>query len=179
MNKPDSMYSALRSIGRLSIIVGSLIASKPSYAEEPYVLCYRLGDWINCVAAPLASEENDKAAKAFSAPAEGKGALYLVRRYTDEPKKRAEVFLDGKRLSQLVPKTYLLVQMDPGRHKLTVGTDHDVELELQVTAGSTYFVEYRPGRMDRLIKKELFLTNQEAGRTSVLKTQLLQMEGFQ
>jgi hypothetical protein len=44
-------------------------------------------------------------AKSFPPPPGEKATLYLVRPYTNEPKKRAEVFLDGIRINQLVPKT--------------------------------------------------------------------------
>ena len=166
----------LSAVAGLSLIVGSLLIAKPSYAEKPYVLCYRLGHWIHCAAAPLASEENDRNAKSFLPPAKEKATLYLVRPYTNAPKKRTEVFFDDRRLNQLVPKTYLVADVDPGLHQLKVSTDHDVELDLQLTAGNTYFVEHRPRSSDKSVQQELLLMNEETGRAAVLKSKLLEMD---
>lgn len=68
-----------------------------------------------------------------------------------------------------------MAEVDPGQHQLKVGTDHDVELDFQATAGNTYFVEHRPRGTDKSIKQELLLINEDAGRTAVLKSKLLQV----
>jgi hypothetical protein len=112
--------------------------------QEGFVSCRRLGRMSQCITVPLADPSADREAKQFIAPSNGRARLYLVRPYTQEPRQRTDVFLDGKRVAELAPLTYVVLDVLPGKHRLKVQAyDETATLDIDVNVSNIYFVQHQ------------------------------------
>ena len=91
---------------------------------------------------PLAAPEADAAAKKFEPP-EGKANLYVARSTGSSGVTVAfKVAADGKDVGSIVPGTYCLIALDPGKHDVTVSSGlNTAKASLAVDAGKNYFYE--------------------------------------
>ncbi|HEY5719975.1 MAG TPA: DUF2846 domain-containing protein, partial [Gammaproteobacteria bacterium] len=92
-----------------------------------------------CASVPMSSLERDREAKAFVVP-EGKASIYLYRNESFGGAIAMTVSLDGRVAGRTGPNTYMLWQVDPGRHEIVSITENESKLVLETRAGETYFV---------------------------------------
>lgn len=93
-----------------------------------------------CASVPMASQQEDAAAKTFSTPAEAKAAIYVYRDSNFGASLKKLVTLDGKPLFQSAPHTYYYEQISPGKHTLATESEFgDNSLEFTADAGKMYF----------------------------------------
>lgn len=129
-------------LGAMVGLMVSACAAPP--VQEGFVPCRRLGRMSECITVPLADQSADREAKQFIAPSNGKARLYLVRPYTQEPRRRTEVFLDGKRVAVLAPLTYVVLDVSPGKHRLKVQAyDETATLDIDVDENNIYYVQHQ------------------------------------
>jgi hypothetical protein len=88
---------------------------------------------------PMASPEQDAAAKRFAAPAD-RANLYVYRHETFGFAVTLPLTLDGMQLGETAAQTYFVVPLAPGEHTLLSKGESTVELVLDVAAGRNYFV---------------------------------------
>lgn len=139
-------------------------------AEENYFDCKRITRWTDCIAVPLASPEEDSNAKLFSKPASGTARIYLVRPHTQEPKAKAEVYVDGKFIGVLGPLTFLSLEVPAGRHTVLVRTDRDFGIELEAHSNQNLFLQYQLNQWLGRITGQTKLLSDEDGQAKVSKT---------
>ncbi|MFX1479111.1 MAG: DUF2846 domain-containing protein [Promethearchaeota archaeon] len=77
-------------------------------------------------------------------PPEGKALVYIIR-YLKGKSGSLKTICDGKYLGGTKVRTFLYTFLDPGTHKfITEGGEANItELELNVEAGKTYFLEQK------------------------------------
>ncbi|MEC4723766.1 DUF2846 domain-containing protein [Noviherbaspirillum sp. CPCC 100848] len=140
------------------------------HAEEKYFDCKRITRWTDCIAVPLASIEEDRDAKSFSKPASETAHVYIVRPYTQEPKAKSEVYVDGKFIGVLGPLTFLSFEVPAGRHAVRVRTDQeDADIELEAHSEHNLFVQYQLNQWLGRITGQTKLLSDEDGQAKVNK----------
>jgi hypothetical protein len=129
-------------LGAMVGLMVSACAAPP--VQEGFVPCRRLGRMSECITVPLADPSADREAKQFIVPPDGKARVYLVRPYTQEPRRRTDVFLDGKCVAELAPLTYVVLDVLPGKHRLKVKTyDDTATLDIDVNENNIYYVQHQ------------------------------------
>lgn len=142
------LSSLSRSIG-IRLFLGTMVGLMVSACAAPpvregFVSCWRLGRMSECITVPLADQSADVEAKQFMVPSNGKARLYLVRPYTQEPRRRTDFFIDGQRVAELAPMTYLVLDVLPGKHRLKVRTsDETTTLDIDVNENYIYYVQHQ------------------------------------
>lgn len=129
--------------------------------------CRIFGHMRECIGVTMASTEADAAAKRFAPPNAGTARVYLVRPYAQEPKKKSDVFLNGKPVAVLGPATYAMFDVRPGRNILRVNTENDVEMLLESEPERIYFVQYQLDLLFNTVTPRLQVLRQEDGKDKV------------
>ena len=94
-----------------------------------------------CASVPMASEEDDRLRKEFSAPAEGTAGLYIYRNSNFGAALAKSVYIDGEHIGETAPMTYFYKQVKSGEHKLSTESEFsDNDLSIQTEDGKNYFV---------------------------------------
>lgn len=124
-----------------------------------------------CASVPMASPQQDAAAKQFTVPP-GKSRIYLYRNETFGAAVTMTVALDGKVMGRTASKTYFVWDVAPGRHTIDSETENDSKLTLNTVAGKPYFVwqEVKMGLFTPGSK--LHLMDRKAGEAGVLECKL-------
>lgn len=157
---------------RLVLAVGSvalLLNLTYVHAEEKYFDCKRITRRTDCIAVPLASTEEDRNAKSFSKPASEAARIYIVRPYTQEPKAKSEVYVDGKFVGVLGPLTFLFFEVPAGRHTVKIRTGQDSDIELEARSQQNLFLQYQLNQWLGRITGETKVLSDEAGQAKVSK----------
>lgn len=92
-----------------------------------------------CASVPMASPQQDAAAKQFTVPA-GQSRIYLYRNETFGGAITIDVTLDGKKMATTAPMTYFVWDVAPGKHTIVSKSENDATLTLDTQAGQPYFV---------------------------------------
>lgn len=79
--------------------------------------------FAGCASVPMASKEEDAAAKAFKAPEADKAGVYVFRDSNFGAAVKKIVSLDGMPLFQSAPKTYFYAEVLPGKHTLSTESE--------------------------------------------------------
>lgn len=119
-----------------------------------------------CASVPMASKQQDAAAKQFHAPAD-KSRIYLYRNETFGAAIRMAVSLDGKSMGQTGPKTYFMWDVAPGPHTIESLTENTSKLTLDTQPGQLYFVwqEVKMGFLSP--RSALHSVNRQTGEQAV------------
>jgi len=93
-----------------------------------------------CVTTTADSPAADREAKRFVAPA-GKSRIYIVRPGTRGGAVLSQAIVDGRIIGSLAIRTYLVVDVEPGEHKVVLGGDgqNSVTLPLRSEPDAVYF----------------------------------------
>ena len=95
-----------------------------------------------CATTTMASAEMDSIAKSFTPPS-GLSNLYLMRSGSIFAGSIAfNIMVDGKYIGTIVPATFHLLYMSPGRHFISVSSnENSVQTQLVVEGNKNYFYE--------------------------------------
>ena len=130
---------------------------------------------VGCASVPKTAPELDLAAKTFT-PAEGKAALYIVRPNSALGAAVAlPVNIDGRELGSTARGTYLMLEVEPGKHTISSKTlENSKVVEVTAEAGKSYFFVIKP-RMGLIAARAgLEPVTEEEGRAEVMKAKRAQ-----
>lgn len=119
-----------------------------------------------CASVPTASVERDAQAKSFSVKPD-KASVYVYRNESMGGAVKMAVEVDGQKIGETAAKTYMMLDVAPGKHKLVSKSENDSVLELQAEAGKNYFV-WQEVKMGVLYaRSKLQLVDDATGRAGV------------
>jgi len=122
-----------------------------------------------CASVPLAPPTEDAAAKKFQ-PQSSQASLYIFR---DEgfigSARTLPILIDGRTLGATAPKTFFLVHVSPGKHKLASTEGRFFSLDLDAETGRIYFVRHIPHVEMWGISGSLELVTEQRGQKGVLE----------
>ncbi len=126
-----------------------------------------------CASVPMASPEKDSAAKTFSVK-RSKANIYVYRNESMGGAIKMTLALDGKLVGSTGPKTYALLEVDPGKHTLISGAENDSTLSVSAASGRNYFVwqEVKMGLMTA--RSALQLVDEATGKAGVAECKLIE-----
>jgi uncharacterized protein YceK len=124
-----------------------------------------------CASVSMAPPEQDAAAKTFSAPKKNAG-LYIYRNESMGGSVKMTVSVDGQAIGQTTAKTYLYKEITPGKHTIISQAENDSTLDIDVKAGTLYYV-WQEVKMGLLYaRNELHLVDDHKGKIGVSETKL-------
>jgi hypothetical protein len=125
--------------------------------------CVLLG---GCAATPEASPADDARAKEFE-PAPSTAIIYLYR--TDMPGNSTNtvLYLDGRLVGEILPRTYFRVSVRPGINLLTAYASDNGRLELKTQSGAVYFVSISAHGDDAAVYSNFSSVPPETGRAQI------------
>lgn len=126
----------------LGLALVALLASCQSLDPAAPYTCGPPARQAQCVTVPMASRSDDALAKQFAPAPHDKARLYIVRPYTIEPTIKTELAMDGNAVAELAPRTYLVLDVDPGGHRLQMRTNALSDATMEFSAGQTYFIAH-------------------------------------
>jgi protein involved in sex pheromone biosynthesis len=95
-----------------------------------------------CASVPMASIEQDAAAKKFSQPATDKAGLYVFRNTFVGQALKKTVSLDGAVIGETANKIFFYKEITPGSHTLSTESEFsDNVITFQADGGKNYFAE--------------------------------------
>jgi opacity protein-like surface antigen len=121
--------------------------------------------------ADFASPADDKQAKQAKPPA-GSALIYIFRNEDPPVESVVPVVLDGQRIGETRPRTFLLATVAPGTHYLVSGDEVITNLSVECTAGKTYFISQKALGGVYPVRTELVLANPELARRTIDQSQL-------
>ena len=126
-----------------------------------------------CAGVPMASPEQDTAAKQFRAEP-GKAALYVYRNETFGAALKMPVVVDDMPVGETASKTYIYRSLTPGKHVVTAKTEGNSTVTIDARPGATYFVwqEVKMGMVSG--RSELHVVDEATGKQGVAECKLVQ-----
>lgn len=97
-----------------------------------------LGAIAGCASVPMTDDTLDAAAKTFATTPD-KATLYVYRNEMFGAAVPMKVEVDGEHVGTTAAKTYLLLMVEPGRHKLSSVAENTVTIDIDVRAGQNYY----------------------------------------
>lgn len=126
-----------------------------------------------CASVPMASPEKDKAAKTFAVKP-GKANIYVYRNEVFGAAIKMRVLLNDKEVGRTASKTYLLMEVDPGKHTLHSDTENASTLVVNTVAGRNYFV-WQEVKMGGFTASSLLqLVDEAKGKAGVAECSLIE-----
>jgi hypothetical protein len=124
-----------------------------------------------CATVQMGDTQADAKLKTFIPP-QNKAALYVYRNETFGAAIKMTVILDGRILGDTASRTYLHVELEPGKHRLVSKTENDSVLDFEAIAGKIYYVwqEVKMGLWQA--RSLLQLVDEQTGQAGVLESQL-------
>lgn len=92
-----------------------------------------------CASVPMASNDQDAAAKQFKPPAD-MASLYIYRNEVFGAAIPMTVSVNGKTLGQTAANTYFHLTVSPGKYTIQSLTENVSDLSIDASAGKNYFV---------------------------------------
>ena len=130
---------------------------------------------IACASVPIAPRAALVDARSFN-PAPGKARLYVFR-----PPGFAgsavvlQVAIDGRIVGATAPGTFVMIEVDPGRHVVSSQTAENLtSVPITVEAGRLYFIRQEPRFGLASARVSLEQANENEGRDAVLKSGMVQ-----
>jgi len=135
---------------------------------------------MQCVSVPLADTSANEETHRFVAKQDA-ALIYLVRAETKGSRTRIPVFIDGKELAMTAPRTYVYLEVAPGKHTLSDVTDKERRLELDAKAGNIYFVSEEISTIDssihnQKVQSELVVVDDETGKSKVNHSRMIKIQ---
>jgi hypothetical protein len=92
-----------------------------------------------CASVPMAKPELDTAAKSYSVKPD-KANIYVYRNETFGAAIKMPVVLNGKLVGDTAAKTFLILEVPPGKHTVMSKTENDSTVTVDAAAGRNYFL---------------------------------------
>lgn len=97
---------------------------------------------VGCASVPMASVEDDEAAKRFELPPPDKAGLYVFRNTSVGQAIKRQIKLDGVAFGRTANKVYFYKEMEPGEHVLGTESEFsDNTVTFKAEGGQLYFAE--------------------------------------
>lgn len=126
-----------------------------------------------CESVPMASTEQDSAAKEFVVPPD-MSRIYLYRNGTFGGALPLTVSLDGKTMGQTGPQTYFKWDVTPGEHTVRAYSEDVDTLNLSTMPGRAYYVWQEVEKGLWSTRSQLQEVDEFTGRSGVLECKLAQ-----
>jgi hypothetical protein len=128
-----------------------------------------------CASVPMASQEQDRAAKTFAPPPPEASGIYIFRNSFIGQGLRKRISLDGRKIGESANKVYFYKLITPGSHTLSTESEFsDNLISFQTQPGKNYFAR-------QYIKMGAFvgganveMVGEEEGKNEVLQCDLAQ-----
>jgi len=130
-----------------------------------------------CVTKNLAGKDLDRSAKSFNPPAD-KSFIYVMRNSYHGDWHMA-VTLDGNSVGTIRNKTFLLLEVLPGDHRIKLGLPVEyiemtpADIELETLPGRSYFLSARftmaPGMLFNVDTVDAEILSEEVGKDLILR----------
>jgi len=129
-----------------------------------------------CASVPMASLDMDNEAKKFAVPAD-QSRIYIYRNESMGGAVPMTVSVDGRTLGQTGPKTYFVVDVEPGKHRIQSFTENVATLELVTAPNRAYYVwqEVKMGMWSA--RSALHEVSEEEGQKGVLECKRVAING--
>lgn len=126
-----------------------------------------------CASVPMASVERDTAAKSFASNSD-KSNIYVYRNESMGAAVKLPLVLDGRAVGDTAAKTYLMLEVVPGKHTLVSKGETDSVLPLTTAPGKNYFVwqEVKMGMFSA--RSALQLVDEAVGKEGVGQCKLIE-----
>jgi hypothetical protein len=125
----------------------------------------------------MASPEQDTAAKSF-ATKPGKANIYVYRNETMGAAIKMPVALNGKLVGDTASKTYMVIEVPPGKHTITSKTENDSAVTVDAAAGRNYFLWQEVKMGFATARSNLQQVDENAGRAGVQECKLIEAAKF-
>ena len=119
----------------------------------------------------VASPVGDKQAKQATPPA-GFALIYIFRSEDPPVESTVAVVLNGRRIGETRPRTFLVATVAPGTHYLMSGDKVIASLSVECQAGKTYFISQKALGGVYPVRTELALANPASARRMINQSQL-------
>ncbi|HXH64023.1 MAG TPA: DUF2846 domain-containing protein [Mariprofundaceae bacterium] len=128
-----------------------------------------------CATVPMASLDKDNQAKTFQAPPQA-SRIYIYRNENMGGAIPMAVSVDGKTVGQTGPKTYFMLDVAPGKHRIESLTENVASLTLNTEQGKSYYVwqEVKMGLWSA--RSALHEVSAAQGQKGVMECKLAQSE---
>jgi len=130
-----------------------------------------------CASVPMASPEQDTAAKSF-ATKPGKANIYVYRNETMGAAIRMPVALNGKLVGDTASKTYMVLEVAPGKHTMTAKTENDSIVTVDAAAGRNYFLWQEVKMGFAAARSNLQQVDETTGKAGVQECKLIEAAKF-
>lgn len=129
-----------------------------------------------CASVPMASLDMDKDAKTFAVPVD-KSRIYIYRNESMGGAIAMAVSVDGRMLGQTGPKTYFVLDVKPGKHRIQSFTENVATLDLVTAPNRAYYIwqEVKMGMWSA--RSALHEVSEEEGQKGVLECKMAAING--
>jgi PBP1b-binding outer membrane lipoprotein LpoB len=128
-----------------------------------------------CASVPMASPEQDNQAKSFGVKPD-KANIYVYRNESMGAAVKLPVVLDGKIVGDTAAKTFMLLEVSPGKHKLVSKGETDSALELATQPSKNYFVWQEVKMGAWAASSKLQVVDEAAGKAGVAECKLAEIQ---
>ena len=126
-----------------------------------------------CASVPMATPEQDAAARNFAVKPD-MANIYVYRNETMGAAIKMPVALNGKLVGDTASKTFLKLEVSPGKHTLLSKTENDSSLTIDAIAGRNYFV-WQEVKMGAFAARSLLqLVDEATGKAGVAECKLIE-----
>ncbi len=124
-----------------------------------------------CASVPMASKEEDAAAKSFQVPP-GKGRIYVYRNERLGGQVKVPITLDGKLMGSTLKDTFFAFDVGPGTHEVGCVAENTAKATVDVKAGGAAYVwqEIKMGMW--AARCAMNVVDEKKGRTDVSECSL-------
>jgi hypothetical protein len=122
----------------------------------------------------MASMERNAQAKMFSPPPAGKANIYVYRNESIGALVKMDVDLDGRTVGQTAARTFMMMEVTPGKHTLISKAENDSMLDVVAENGKNHFVwqEVKIGIM--YARNKLQLVDDLTGKSGVDECEMIE-----
>ena len=124
-----------------------------------------------CASVPMASPERDSQAKTFSVKP-NKSNIYVYRNESMGAAVKLPVVVNGKIVGDTAAKTFMLLEVNPGKHKLVSKGETDSTLDLVTQPRANYFVWQEVKMGAWAASSKLQLVDEATGKAGVAECKL-------
>lgn len=126
-----------------------------------------------CASVPMATPEQDAAARSYVVKP-NTANIFVYRNETMGAAIKMTVALNGKLVGDTASKTFMKLEVPPGKHTLVSKTENDSTLTIDAVAGRNYFV-WQEVKMGAFAARSLLqLVDEETGKAGVAECKLIE-----
>ena len=133
-----------------------------------YILTFSLAILITgCASVHMASPAEDKYAKEFKKPSNGKGSLYIVRDSLRGQTSVLELSINGMSVAKTAPNTFVQFELPEGRYYIGSRGENYEQRPLYIVAGQLYFFRQNVSTGWNDFRTDLSQISDQEGRAAI------------